>query len=65
VSPREIRGEKLGFYAAWNVKECLEVDRANGTVRLLANRGGTWEPIVASEVIALGVDEVLAVLPAE
>ncbi|HWL45065.1 MAG TPA: Uma2 family endonuclease [Ilumatobacter sp.] len=62
MSPREIRGEKLPFYAAWNVKEYLEVDLPNGTVRLLANRDGTWEPIDSSEVIELTVGEVLALV---
>jgi len=62
MSPREIRGEKLGFYAAWNVKEYLEVDLPNGTARLLANRDGAWEPLDASEVIELTVAEVLALV---
>lgn len=65
MSPDEIRGAKLDFYAEWNVTEYLEVGLPVGTIRLLANRAGTWEPIEASEVIDLTVAEVLALLPSE
>jgi Uma2 family endonuclease len=55
LSPGERAGEKLPFYAAWNVKEYLEIDLAAVTVRLLANQGGTWAPIGESEVLDFDV----------
>lgn len=59
LSPGEVAGEKLPFYAEWHLREYLEIDLADRTVRLLANRDGAWEPTEASEVIDLTVDEVI------
>lgn len=51
LSPRERPGEKLDFYAAWNVREYLEIDLPHQTLRLLARRGTQWEPVEASNVV--------------
>jgi len=65
LSPRERPGEKLAFYAAWNVSEYLETDLAERSVRLLRNHSGAWTPVSESGVIDLTVDEVVALLPGD
>jgi Uma2 family endonuclease len=65
LSPRERPGEKLAFYATWNVDEYLEIDLARRSAQLLSNRRGVWEPVERSGVVELTVDEVVAVLPAD
>jgi Uma2 family endonuclease len=62
LSPGERAGEKLPFYAEWGVREYLEIDLPHGTVRLLADRDGTWEPVDASAVVELTIDEVTGLL---
>ncbi|HWL45295.1 MAG TPA: Uma2 family endonuclease [Ilumatobacter sp.] len=62
LSPGEKPGLKLDFYAQWNVNEYLEIDRRKQRVSLLANRGGEWLPIEASEVFELTVADVVALL---
>ena len=63
LSPGERAGEKLPFYASRNVKEYLEVDLRQRSVRLLANVAGQWRDVRASNVIDLSVDEVRGLLP--
>ena len=63
LSTGERPGEKLPFYATWNVSECLEIDLSGRSVRLLANQGGVWTPIAESSVIALTVLEVVELVP--
>lgn len=58
LSPGESPGEKLPFYAEWNVREYLEIDLATATSRLLVRRDGAWTPVDASDVIDLSVAEV-------
>jgi len=62
LSPQETPGEKLPFYAAWNVKEYLEVNLEPGSCRILRNDAGTWRPVATSSLIDLDVGEVEAVL---
>lgn len=62
LSPGEPPGAKLGFYAAWNVSEYLEVDLPNRSCRLLRYDGGDWHPTTSSEVIDLHVDDVARLL---
>jgi len=64
LSPGEQAGEKLPFYAAWNVREYLEIDLTTGAVRLLANRNGAWEPVQTSDVLDLTTADVEAVVDA-
>ena len=63
LSPGELAGEKLPFYASRSVREYLEVDVRAHSVRLLANIEGQWREVDSSSVIDLSVDEVLALLP--
>ena len=65
MSPGERRGEKLPFYAEWNVAEYAELDPATDTIRLLANRDGEWTPIDASEVLDLTIAELADLLCAD
>lgn len=62
LSRGERAGERLAFYAAWNVKEYLEIDPRNGSIRLLANQGGEWHPGEHSVVIELTVADIAALL---
>jgi len=62
LSPGELAGEKLPFYASRNVREYLEVDVRAQSVRLLANIQGQWCEVDSSSVIDLSVGEVLALL---
>ncbi|HWL45863.1 MAG TPA: Uma2 family endonuclease [Ilumatobacter sp.] len=57
LSPGEKAGEKLPFYAAYGVREYLEIDLRTKAVRLLVNRAGSWEPVDASSVLDLTVTE--------
>lgn len=62
LSPREIAGEKLPFYAESGVAEYLEVDLANGTCRLLARVDGRWMPATESGVLGFDIAGVAALL---
>lgn len=50
LSPGEKAGEKLPFYAAWEVQEYLEISLTQGTVRLLKRHGDDWRPALASQL---------------
>jgi hypothetical protein len=54
----EVSGAKLDFYARWNVKEYLEIDQRSGSVHLLVNRAGVWEPAQVSDVLGFAVGDV-------
>lgn len=62
MSPGERRGEKLPFYAEWNVAEYVELDPAARTVTILANRNGQWTPVNASNVLELSIAELTELL---
>ncbi len=63
LSPGERAGEKLPFYATWNVQGVPRGRPPPTTVRLLQNADGGWTPIERSNVIDLSVAEVVALLP--
>lgn len=50
LSPNEKAGEKLPFYAKWDVQEYLEISLTDGTVRLLKRDGNDWQPALASQL---------------
>jgi Uma2 family endonuclease len=56
LSPGEKAGEKLDFYATWQVDEYLEVDLRRGTARLLVRRGSGWEPSATSPALGFTVE---------
>jgi Uma2 family endonuclease len=56
LSPGEVPGEKLLFYAAWAVQEYLEIDQERRTARLLVNTADGWQHTGLSP--ALGFDVV-------
>jgi Uma2 family endonuclease len=58
LSPGEVSGAKLDFYAKWNVKEYLEIDQRASSVQLLANHAGVWEPAEVSDVLGFAVADV-------
>jgi Uma2 family endonuclease len=60
VSPGDESWEKLPFYASHNVDEALIVDPARHSVDWLALRGDEYRPIERSELIALGVNDLVA-----
>lgn len=64
LSPDEHPGEKLPFYAAWGVREYLEVDLRARTCRLMRNEDGEWTAASRSAVVDLGVADVDALLSA-
>jgi Uma2 family endonuclease len=59
LSPGERPGEKLPFYARWNVHEYVEIDPVGGTVELLANRDGTWTAVDRSSIVDVVVSELV------
>ena len=58
LSPGEVAGEKLDFYARWGVGEYLEVDLSRRTVRLLVRTDDTaaWAPTATSPALRFTVD---------
>lgn len=62
LSPPEIAGEKLPFYAESGIAEYLEVDLPNGSCRLLALTDGEWAPVGESSVLGFDLADVAALL---
>lgn len=60
VSPDDETWEKLDFYAAHQVDELLIVDPNERRVHWLGLRGGGYQPIKRSSLIALGPAELTA-----
>jgi Uma2 family endonuclease len=59
VSPGDESWEKLPFYAARHVDEVLILDPATHSVHWLALRGEEYRPAQRSELIDLGVDDLV------
>jgi Uma2 family endonuclease len=59
VSPNDETWEKLPFYAAHNVDEVLIVDPAKCSIDWLTLRDGEYRPAQRSELIELGVGELV------
>lgn len=62
LSPIERPSAKLGFYAAWQVKEYVEVDQQRGTATMLANVDGEWTEIGHRSVVDVTVDDIRALI---
>lgn len=61
LSKGESPGEKLAFYARWQVEEYLEVDPARREVRLLVRQDQAWQASEASPALGFVLDgDVLA-----
>lgn len=60
LSPEEERDAKLDFYAAWGVREYLEVDWQAQRLRLLRREGLAWVEQRTSAVLGVTVDDLAA-----
>lgn len=55
LSPKEVPGEKLAFYAGVGIGEYLEIDPQSRSIRLLVRHRNDWQPAVASPALGFTV----------
>ncbi len=59
LSPGEIAGDKLPFYATWGVREYVEFDLDRRSVRWLSNVDGRWVDVAHSRVLNVSVASIV------